>query len=190
MKKLFIAFMATLTMAMAAVSTDGLTEKQKAEIALQIANMKENADPLARPSSSSVDSFIENVSKFEAIGEQTGLAVKRSLEAVVDVADKFSNTPVGQITIALVIWRVVGDSLVLLFLGITVFTIGLLIFKRTFFERKIPIKYEDVPILWGLLTIRRASEYRVIEAKGENQAAGIIILMISTIIFVVAIANT
>lgn len=184
MKKILLILMLTLSFTFAtSLSTSGLTEKQKAEAALYVANMKEKS---AVFSTSTTDNFLNTLSQFESIGEQTGLAVKRSLEAVVDVADKFSNTPVGQITIALVVWRVAGDSIVALFLGIIIFTIGLILFHRLFFEKRIPIKTETVPRFWGLYTVEKPIEWKTKESNGENQALAMIILFIATVIFVSA----
>jgi hypothetical protein len=182
MKKVLLSLMLTLSFASATgLSTNGLTEKQKAEAALYVANMKEQSGVV---STSTADNFLSTLSQFESIGEQTGLAVKRSLEAVVDVADKFSNTPVGQITIALVVWRVAGDSIVALFLGIIIFTIGLILFRRLYFDRKIPVKTETVPRFWGLYTVEKPVEWTFRESNGEDQSFAVVILCISTAVFV------
>lgn len=188
MKKLLLMLIFSISFLSATgISTSGLTEKQKAEIALQVANMKERTEVSGV---STIDDVVTNLSKFESIGEQTGLAVKRSLEAVVDVADKFSNTPVGQITIALVIWRVVGDTVILLLLGTVIFSIGLKMFNRLFFRRNIPIEYENVPRFWGLYTVRKPSKYITEEPDGDAQAFGVIVLFVATLILIVSISNT
>lgn len=186
MKKIFTLLLLTISIATASISTDGLTEKQKAEIALQVANIKEQSGVTT---TSTVDTIVTNLSKFESIGEQTGIAVKRSLEAVVDVSNKFGDTPVGKITIALVVWRIVGSDIALLLLGIIIFSIGLFLFKRIYFERKIPTSYTNEPRLWGLYTTRVPKDYHFVESSEDSKVFAGILLLVSMIVFIVSIVN-
>lgn len=191
MKSYFVAFITSFflmfgTASQAALSTDGLSETQKAELALQLAKMKEQGGP----ESSTVDGAIDTLSKIGSLGKETGIAVREGLNAVVDVADKFSGTPVGLITIGLIIWNVVGSDLMLIVLGLFSMWMGWRIFQRLVLPRKVVREYENVPVLWGLFT--RKVPIKLEEAPRETEemrATGVIAIMVGALIMVVSIAN-
>jgi hypothetical protein len=53
---------------------------------------------------------IELYGKWVGLGKEVGDAVNGSLQAVTDQTAKFADTKVGKVTMALVIWKVVGDE--------------------------------------------------------------------------------
>ena len=59
-----------------------------------------------------IDQRIQRYGKWVGLGKEVGVAVDSSLGAITDQADHFSKTGVGKLTIALVIWKVLGDQAV------------------------------------------------------------------------------
>ncbi len=65
----------------------------------------------------SIDQRIAHYGKWVGLGKEVGVAVDSSLSAITNQADHFSQTGVGKITIALVIWKVLGDQAVHILAG-------------------------------------------------------------------------
>jgi hypothetical protein len=53
-----------------------------------------------------------------AVGKEIGIGVKESLMAVVDVADKFGGTRVGNFTMLMVAWKILYKDLIRILLGL------------------------------------------------------------------------
>lgn len=86
---------------------------------------------------------IETYGNWVGVGNEVGIAIKEGLNAVVDVSERFGNTKVGEFTMYLIAWKVVGKDFVRIFLGIIfILIISILIFKsfRRMFPRKILFK--------------------------------------------------
>jgi hypothetical protein len=54
----------------------------------------------------------EEVHKWAGVGKEVGEAVNSSLQAITTQTDNFAKTGVGKVTIALVVWKVMGDQAV------------------------------------------------------------------------------
>jgi hypothetical protein len=59
----------------------------------------------------------EEVHKWAGVGKEVGEAVNASLQAITVQTNNFAQTGVGKVTIALVVWKVLGDQIVHLFGG-------------------------------------------------------------------------
>jgi hypothetical protein len=104
---------------------------------------------------------VTNYGKWAGMGKEVGTAVKEGLMSVVDVADKFGGTKVGTFTMYMVAWKVIGQDLVRIFLGILFMClITVLIFKslRVLSPRKVRIKGH-----W--LKPWEPSEYQMVEPE-------------------------
>lgn len=79
------------------------------------------------------------VSQYIGIGKEVGEAVKNGLESVVDVSNKFASTPVGQFTMVMIAWKILGKELLHLVVGIPVYIVLLSLWvhfaRRLFFGR-------------------------------------------------------
>lgn len=53
-----------------------------------------------------------NVHAWAGVGKEVGEAVNNSLQAITVQTNNFAQTGVGKVTIALVVWKVLGDQLV------------------------------------------------------------------------------
>lgn len=79
------------------------------------------------------------VSEYIGIGKEIGEAVKSGLESVVEVSNKFANTPVGQFTMFMIAWKILGRDLLHVVLGIPLYLMALSIWfyfvRRLFLGR-------------------------------------------------------
>lgn len=105
---------------------------------------------------------LETYGNWVGVGGEIGTAVKESLLAVVDVADKFGSTKVGKFTLVMVAWKVMGKDIVRIGLGlllILVVTIFVFInYRKNFTTRKVRIK-------GNTLAFWIPREYELVEPK-------------------------
>ena len=86
---------------------------------------------------------VKTYGEWAGMGKEIGIAVKEGLTAVVDVSEKFSETKVGEFTMYLIAWKVVGKDFVRIFLGLMFAVVmTILIFKslRRLYPRRIITK--------------------------------------------------
>lgn len=113
MKRLFTLF-ATLLMSLSIFSqTVTLSAEDLAKLDPAVKSQIESLSAQKQ-----ISGNIESVSKWAGLGKEIGLTVKESLEAVVDVSDKFSKTNVGKFTLALVFYKIAGRDVLQLFIGL------------------------------------------------------------------------
>lgn len=172
--------------ATAAIDTSGLTDTQKAELALKAAQMKDEASGVTVDS---VTGALQNLSKFEGIGKETGVAVREGLTAVVDVADQFGKTNVGQITIALIVWRVAGADIMQLVLGFIALIVGIYMFNRLTRDKMEVRTWITVRRMFGMYEKRIPDEFTMAKQTEEMRTIGVIALGVGVAIMVVALAN-
>ena len=67
-----------------------------------------------------VSQTLETYGEWAGMGKEIGVAVREGLTAVKDVAVDFSKTEVGHFTMALIAWKVVGEDITGLFVGLLV----------------------------------------------------------------------
>lgn len=78
---------------MVSIPKDQLTEQQKAALTVK-----------------QTTATIEQAHGWVGLGKEVGEAVNSSLGAITTQADNFSKTGVGKLTVALVVWKVLGDQ--------------------------------------------------------------------------------
>ena len=99
------------------ILTDYLTQEQL----LQFESDKKIADMTKK---------MEQYGSWVGVGGEVGGAIKEALSAVVDVTDKFSKTNVGEFTLVMVAWKVMGKELIRILLGITFLIIMIFTLRR------------------------------------------------------------
>jgi len=106
---------------------------------------------------------LEAVNEWAGIGKEIGGAVREGLTAVKDVAVDFSKTDVGTFTMVLIAWKVVGQDmlglgvgLIVLFIGVTFITWS---YRRTVLSRRILVKDEG----WF-----KAKTYEIVHSRYDN----------------------
>jgi len=102
MKYLLATFLMMFTLSAMAINTNGLDEKQIAELNLQIANMK-----AATPTN-----HAESVSEWVSIGKDMGTGLAATAKELGITANELADTPVGMIAIVVIVWNYLGNDLV------------------------------------------------------------------------------
>lgn len=98
----------------------------------------------ARNKVEQVTGQIETYSKYAGMGKEVGIAVSEGLGAVKDVTLEFADSNVGKLTMALIVWKVIGDDLKGMVLGIPIWLLVTFLFiwsyRRSLIRRKKLIK--------------------------------------------------
>ena len=85
--------------------------------------------------------LVPEVSKYVGLGREIGVATREGLNAVVDTAEKFGNTKVGNFVLVMVAWRIMAKDVLGIVLGIPIFFVGLAVWfclaKRMFFGYRV-----------------------------------------------------
>lgn len=178
MERFLIIFMLLVTLvvpAHAALNSDSvaqagfnkLTEQQKAEILKQVADASANSDvttAVASVTPTKVDEWV-------TIGERVGKIMGGAAREVGIAVNDFVKTPVGQLTMFLIVWKVMGGMLIHLLGGIIVFASGwtftYLLYRRL---SETKIKYHPEAKDW-LGRPKVVEVYR--EALGADSAWGV-----------------
>lgn len=123
MKKLFAVFALMLSMSFAHANTDtrlsgydNLSDAQKAELAVKVSEMASQQKAPAVPT-------IGTVEKWAGFGQQIGSALAGTARELGIVANEFIKTPAGQVTMYLVIWKVMGSEVVHVGAGLLILSI-------------------------------------------------------------------
>jgi hypothetical protein len=86
-------------------------------------------------------------SPYLGMGKEIGDAVKASLESVVEVSNKFSDTPVGKVTLVILAWKMIGHDLLGVLLGLPLYIAGMVLWvwfmKRMYFGHWIKVYDEN-----------------------------------------------
>lgn len=107
---------------------DNLTDEQKADVIKQIAQSQTSTPIAAQATPQKIGEWVDLGTK---IGQMMGGAAKEVGIAVND----FVKTPVGQWTMAMIIWKFMGSVIIHVFGGLLVLTVGLSIIL--FFSRRL-----------------------------------------------------
>lgn len=119
MKKLLIATACALILATPAyaqsVATTGLTAEQVAKVEADIANAKLETVSSKTPGPTKM---AQQVNEWVQIGQGVGSGLASAAKELGMVANDFAKTPVGQLTVAVIVWKVIGQDMKSLFLGL------------------------------------------------------------------------
>jgi hypothetical protein len=174
------AFAALTTDSVANAGFSRLDESQKAEIIKQI------ADASSKNGSATVPSE-EKVEKWVKIGSQIGQGLAGAAKELGVAVNDFSKTPVGQLTMVLIVWHMVGGVIVHIVAGTLIMIIGLW-FLKFMFNRAYPTKItysKDTKNIFGNFVIESEVKTPVQDdnAAGWLFAAGVIIGFGTIVIF-------
>ena len=104
--------------AAAAAGFDKLPEAEKARIIQEITNASSNNLPIVG------NVTPEALDRFATTGAGIGKGLAAAAKELGVAVNEFSSTPVGMLTVGLIVWHVLGDQLVAIFAGIMVWIIG------------------------------------------------------------------
>jgi hypothetical protein len=153
------------------ISKSDLTPQQIAVIEAQAQMDKANAEV------AQLQKKLDTYGKWVGVGGEIGNAVKEGLTAVVDVADKFGATNVGQFTMVMVAWKVVGKDVTKIIIGLLFFITYtwtlIYFFRKLTMARRVCI---ENPGFW-----KYPKKYEVVKSEFDDEGITII-----TIIYVIA----
>jgi hypothetical protein len=109
-----------------------LNEAQKAEIIKQVADASSKVSAVDVPNE-------EKVEKWVKIGSQVGQGLAGAAKELGIAVNDFAKTPVGQLTMMLIVWHMVGGVMVHILGGILVIVVGLSAI-RFMFNRAYPVR--------------------------------------------------
>lgn len=197
MKKLLLFVLLMLPVAAFAGNTidkddlDGfnrLTAIQKADIVKQIAvSTEQNAN-------SGVISLVDQASGVDAtdveewvlLGERMGMMLGGAAKELGIAANEFATTPLGMMTMGLIIWNYAGDDLVGIALGLLWYLILIPLWTLFFFKINYKVEqYVDVTVSrWGKTTTVSKAIRHITRRDGINGAfiiSGLLIVGIGLI---------
>ena len=169
----FNAFANLTTDSVANAGFSKLSETQKAEIIKQIADKSSDTSTIKNAPSE------EKVEKWVKIGSQIGQGLAGAAKEVGIAVNDFAKTPVGQLTMMLIVWHMVGGVIVHIFGGLLIMVIGLW-FVRFMFKRAYPDKVtysKDHKNVFGNFAIEKVEPMAVADdnAAGWLFAAAVVI---------------
>ena len=154
------------------VDTQGLTAEQKAELQLQVVKLKTGAQDPAKVS--------ENVRKeaeaWGDLGSNMGKAVVSAAKEVGVAANDFAQTPLGKVTVAVIVYKIIGQAALHLIFGTLILLFGwsmalyMLVFVR-FYDKNVTYDYK--PFLWGMWMRRVKTSFN---EEGGNALVRIFIM--------------
>ena len=97
-----------------------LSDTKRAELALKIAQAVEEEQAATTPILSKVPAPAQ-MEKWANVGEQIGKALAGTARELGVVANDFIKTPAGQITMAMIVWKIMGHEIAQLAVGLLMF---------------------------------------------------------------------
>jgi hypothetical protein len=134
MKKFFAAILMMVSISAWAGNTSDavnsagfskLTEAEKAEVIKIVADKASSKD-----SSVPVALTEDRVEKWVKIGSNIGQGLAGAAKEVGVAVNDFSQTPVGQLTMLLIVWHMIGAQLIHVFGGIMIWIVGIAIIRH------------------------------------------------------------
>jgi hypothetical protein len=109
---------------------------------------------------------IDHAKEWSDLGTKLGTALVATAKEVGMAVTDFANTPLGKVTTAVVVYKVIGNDLISTGLAVLFFMTGMLFlpFMYRFIVYK-EIEYEYIPMLWGMWQRRRVKSLKMRKAE-------------------------
>jgi hypothetical protein len=171
------------------INASGLTDVQKAQIALEVENIKRSNEQSKIPKPDKVDNAISTVEK---IGPVMSKVVGETAKELSIAANEFVTTPVGIMVAILVFYHFVGTAIFGFIKGLLILSIGIwltMYIARQFERDCVSIKTEYSPDKTDIFK-RPVKVREVRESLDSEEVAGIAIIrivgsVISLIVFLI-----
>jgi hypothetical protein len=184
MKKFFAAILMMVSISAWAGNTSDavnsagfskLTEAEKAEVIKIVADKASSKD-----SSVPVALTEDRVEKWVKIGSNIGQGLAGAAKEVGVAVNDFSQTPVGQLTMLLIVWHMIGAQLIHVFGGIMIWIVGIAIIRHMV-ARAYPSKItysKEVKNIFGNYVIEKVEPMAIDDsnAAGWLFAYGIVLI--------------
>lgn len=185
MKKLFaIALMLFSAVSFAGNTADAvnsagfskLSEAEKAEVIKMVADKAATKEAGMIPQLASED----KVEKWVKIGSNIGQGLAGAAKEVGVAVNDFAKTPVGQLTMMLIVWHMIGAQLIHVFGGIMIWIVGIAIIRHMV-ARAYPSKItysKEVKNIFGNYVIEKSEPIAIDDgnAAGWLFAYGIVLI--------------
>lgn len=161
------------------INVESLTKKQIAELNQYAAEMKKD------PSGSS-EKVRSEVEAWTDLGQNIGRATVGAAKEVGMAANEFAKTPLGVVTTSIVVYKLIGNDVIHLFVGTCMIFFGTLIGLWTF-RRRYVRQYEYRTVLFGLWQKKNIVSEKVDEREEPFRIVGIFCIAISWIFGVIIV---
>ncbi len=127
---------ATPALAQTDIHTSGLTDAQKAELALQAARLAEKNKTDAQTAAAAPDASktLEQVSKYAQLGQSIGAGLASTAKEMGIAVNDFANTPIGKIATIIIVFKLIGWEIIKIIVGfiwfLTMVPLWFYIFRR------------------------------------------------------------
>ena len=132
MKKFFAAILMTVSISAWAGNTSDavnsagfskLSEAEKAEVIKMVADKASQKDVMPTMTEDKVEKWVK-------IGSNIGQGLAGAAKEVGVAVNDFATTPVGQLTMMLIVWHMIGAQLIHVFGGIMIWIVGIAIIRH------------------------------------------------------------
>lgn len=160
------------------LDTGGLTEAQKAQLVIEIEKMKSEAKKVEAPSVP----VVQKAEEWVELGEKIARVMITVAKQLGVAADELLNSTTGKITMVIVVWKLIGQDLLGVAVGISFLVVFILMWAY-YFRRLCVIKgvIEKTPEKG----FRRVREYQYHDYK-DGTIQGIRFLMFIILVIIVA----
>ena len=158
-----------------------LTQEQRAAIQLQITQTAaKTVDPV------NLSETVRNeASKWGDLGKNVGTSLVAAAKEVGQGVNEFSQTPVGKVTTAIIVYKVIGRDVIHLAVGLLTLFVGTLAAIYAFKRMGVSLEYENIPRLNGLWISRKIKSVKI---DSDYHVGGIVTaLIILTLTWVVGL---
>ena len=160
-----------------------LTPEQKAQMltyAAQLENAKQTPVDMSEKART-------EISKWSELGVGMGKAAVSAAKELGVAANEFVETPLGKITMGIVVYKVMGKEIIKMMVASSVFVIFLALTLVLLFRKKGDVKIEYHPRLWGLWHRKVVTE--VEEADSDVVITHFIGAAVCFVVSIVAVLN-
>ena len=153
------------------IDVSKLTQEQRAAIQLQVTQVAaKTADPV------NLSETVRNeASKWGDLGKNVGTSLVAAAKEVGQGVNEFSQTPVGKVTTAIIVYKVIGHDVIHLVVGLLTLVVGTLVALYVFRRMGVEMTYENIPRLNGLWISRKIKSRSV---DGDYYVGGIVVPLI------------
>ena len=172
MKKFFVAILMMVSISAWAGNTSDavdsagfrkLSEAEKAEVIKMVADKASQKDVLPTMTEDKVEKWVK-------IGSNIGQGLAGAAKEVGVAVNDFATTPVGQLTMLLIVWHMIGAQLIHVLGGILIWVVGIIIIRHMV-ARAYPTKItysKDVKNIFGNYVVEKSEPIAI----NDSNAAG------------------
>lgn len=124
------------------------------------------------------------VSEWTEIGKAVGVAVKETASVLNVEVNNFAQTPVGKLTIFLIIWKLMSTPILGLAICSIVFFICISSIKRIWYS-KYKYQYETYPILFGFWTKKKVLSVETVSRLSDGEITMCIVCVVAAMLSVI-----